>query len=118
MTLKMTIQLSADKYAVAYLSDNAYVLTEKSLIEAKSAKAISVFSDVRIDEKHLVRVQNNVILNVKSVEPVDQAVVSYIPADKIDELTMPVICVFIPNAEPSEKTSKEFKLYFAMMKDC
>lgn len=118
MTLKLTIQYSETKDAVAYVANDARILVGNTIVDAKEATSVSVLSNIRPSSDNLLHATNNVILPVKKVEQVDAVVVSYIDPEKKHEFNTPVLGVFIPKKEPVKENESGYKLYFAMMTEC
>lgn len=120
MTLKLTLDLTAGKTAIAYVNDNARILVGNDIIAAADAKSISVLNHVRTGADNMLRAMNNLIVNIKSIEKVDNIVVGYIDPEKITDISMPVIGIFIPKSSSFEKENEEtgYKMYFAMINEC
>lgn len=118
MTLKLTIQYSENKDAVAYVANDARVLVGSNIVAAKEATSVSILSDVHPSNDNLLHASNTVILPIRKIEQVDGVVASYIDPEKKHEFTMPVLGVFVPKKEPIKENESKYKLYFAMMTEC
>lgn len=118
MTLKLTIQYSENKTAVAYVANDARLLVGNDIVEAKTAKAVSLLTKVEFKGDNMLHAMNNIIVSITNVEELDAVVCTYIDPNKVKTLNLPVIGVFLPKKEAPKENESNYKLYFALMQDC
>ena len=118
MTLKLTIQYSKNKNAIAYVANDALILVGNNLVAAKEATAVSILSNIRMSDDKLLHANNNIIVPISKIEQVGNIVVSYIDPTKKNEFAMPVLGVFVPSKNVAEDSKSGYKMYFAMMTEC